>query len=342
MSFIDTLPKAELHVHLEGTLEPEQMFQLAARNGVGLPWDSAEALRAEFTFTGLEHFLRLYTEGCRVLCTRQDFYDLAAAYLRRSAAEGVLRAEVFFAPQNFLDRDIPVTEQFGGVLDAIDDARADTGIDGAMLVIAQRHRTEAAALELLEAVRPFRDRILGVGLGSAERGNPPSKFARFFTAARAEGYRLTCHAGEEGPPSYIREALDVCGVERIDHGYAATQDPDLVTRLADDGVPLTMCPLSNLRLQVTSDLSTYPLADLMKAGVLVTVNSDDPPYFGGYVNDNYAALERHLGLGNAELAALARNSFAGSFGDRSAVDRGLTAVDDHEPPAEVTAGAGWR
>jgi adenosine deaminase len=333
MSFIDALPKAELHVHLEGTLEPDEMFRLAARNGITLPWASTDALRALYSFTGLGHFLPLYFEGCKVLCRREDFYDLTAAYLRRAASEGVRRAEMFFGPQTFLDRDIPTADQLGGILDAIADARTDSGIDGALIVTAQRHRTEAAALELLEALRPFRDSLLGVGLGSAEAGNPPSKFARFFAAARDEGYRLTCHAGEEGPPSYIREALDLCGVERIDHGYTAVQDPDLVARLADDGIPLTMCPLSNLRLQVTADLSTYPIAEFMKAGVLVTVNSDDPPYFGGYVNENYAALEQHLGFGPQELAALARNSFVGSFADRSEIDRALAAVAEHEATA---------
>ncbi|MDT7563148.1 MAG: adenosine deaminase [Pseudonocardiales bacterium] len=333
MPFIDALPKAELHVHLEGTLEPDEMFRLAARNGITLPWKSTDALRALYSFTGLEHFLPLYFEGCKVLCRREDFYDLAAAYLRRAASEGVRRAEMFFGPQTFLDRDIPTADQLGGILDAIADARTDSGIDGALIVTAQRHRTGAAALELLEALRPFRDSILGIGLGSAEAGNPPSKFARFFAAARDEGYRLTCHAGEEGPPSYIREALDLCGVERIDHGYTAAQDPDLVARLADDGIPLTMCPLSNLRLQVTADLSTYPIAEFMKAGVIVTVNSDDPPYFGGYVNENYAALQQHLGLGPRELAALARNSFLGSFADQSEIDRALAAVAEHEATA---------
>ncbi|WP_028935708.1 adenosine deaminase [Pseudonocardia spinosispora] len=330
MPFIDALPKAELHVHLEGTLEPDEMFRLAARNGITLPWASPDALRAHYSFTGLEHFLPLYFEGCAVLRSREDFYDLTAAYLRRAASESVRRAEMFFGPQTFLDRHIPIVDQLGGILDAIADARSDTGTVGALIVTAQRHRTEAAALELLDTLRPFRDSILGVGLGSAERGNPPSKFARFFAAARAEGYRLTCHAGEEGPPSYIREALDLCGVERIDHGYTAVRDPGLVARLADDGIPLTMCPLSNLRLRVTADLSTYPVTDFMRAGVLVTVNSDDPPYFGGYVNDNYTALQQHLGLGSGELAALARNSFLGSFADRSEVDRALAAVTAHE------------
>ncbi|HZZ45376.1 MAG TPA: adenosine deaminase [Pseudonocardia sp.] len=333
MSFIAALPKAELHVHLEGTLEPDEMFRLAARNGITLPWESTDALRSRYCFTGLEHFLPLYYQGCKVLCRREDFRELTAAYLRRAASEGVRRAEIFFGPQTFLDRGIPIADQLGGIFDAIADARSDTGVEGALIVTAQRHRTEAAALELLEALRPFRDAILGIGLGSAEAGNPPSRFARFFAAARAEGYRLTCHAGEEGPPSYIREALDLCGVERIDHGYTAAHDADVVSRLADDGIPLTMCPLSNLRLQVTADLSTYPVVDFMQAGVIVTVNSDDPPYFGGYVNENYAALQQHLGLGPGDLAALARNSFLGSFADQSEIDRALAAVTEYEATA---------
>ncbi|GAA3551880.1 adenosine deaminase [Amycolatopsis ultiminotia] len=333
MSFIDTLPKAELHVHLEGTLEPDEMFRLAARNGLVLPWESTEALRAEYSFTGLEHFLRLYFEGCKVLCRREDFYDLTAAYLRRAASQGVRRAEMFFGPQSFLERGIPAAEQLGGITDAIADASTDLGIDGALIITAQRHRTEAAALELLEAVRSFQDSILGVGLGSAEAGNPPSKFTRYFAAARAQGYRLTCHAGEEGPPAYIREALDLCHVERIDHGYTAAQDPDLVSRLADEAIPLTMCPLSNLRLQVTDDLTTYPIVDFMKAGVVVTVNSDDPPYFGGYLNENYTALEQQLGLGAEKLTTLARNSFLASFADQGQIDQALSAVAEHAAAA---------
>jgi adenosine deaminase len=308
-----TLPKAELHVHLEGTLEPEDMLRFAARNGLELPWRSPDELRAAYTFTGLENFLSVYFQGCRVLRTRADFHELTAAYLHRAAAQGVRRAEMLFGPQSFLDHGVPIDDQLGGITDAIDEARESRGIEGALLVSAHRHRTEADALELLDLVRPWRDRILGAGLGSAERGNPPSKFARYFAAARGEGYRTTCHAGEEGPASYVREALDVCRVERIDHGYTAAEVPDLVARLAEDQVTLTMCPLSNLRLHVTDDLTKYPLKTLMDAGVPVTVNSDDPSYFGGYVNENYAAVTDALGLTEAEVKTLARTSFTGSF-----------------------------
>lgn len=307
------LPKAELHVHLEGTLEPEDMVRFAARNGVELPWRSPEELRAAYAFTGLENFLSVYFQGCRVLCTREDFRELTVAYLQRAAGQGVRRAEMLFGPQAFLDRGIPIGAQVGGIVDGIDEVRETHGIDGALLVSAHRHRSESDALELLELVRPWRGRVLGIGLGGAERGNPPAKFARYFDAARAEGYRTTCHAGEEGPAAYVTEALDACHVERIDHGYAAAENPDLVARLADEQVTLTMCPLSNLRLHVTDDLSTYPLRRLLDAGVPVTVNSDDPAYFGGYVNENYEAVTDALGLTEAEVTTLVRNSFSGSF-----------------------------
>jgi adenosine deaminase len=289
-SFADGLPKAELHVHLEGTLEPGDLIRFARRNAIPIHWRDEHELRAAYSFTGLENFLAVYFEGCKALRRREDFHELTTAYLGRAAAQGVRRAEMFFGPQPFLDAGVPLDDQLGGIFDAIAEARETWGIDGALLLSAHRHRSEADALELLDRVRPWREQILGVGLGSAERGNPPSKFARYFAGARAQGYRTTCHAGEEGPAAYVREALDVCQVERIDHGFAATDDPDLSTQLADEQVPLTMCPLSNLRLRVTPGLAGYPLARLLDAGVPVTVNSDDPAYFGGYVNENYAAL----------------------------------------------------
>ncbi len=330
IDFIAALPKAELHVHLEGTIEPADMFRYAERNGLALPWASEEDLRAAYSYTGLDDFLALLWEGCRVLTTREDFYDLTMTYLQRVSAQGVVRAEMSYAPHNFLPRGISIDDQIGGITDAITDARTDLGIDGALLVGVQRHRTEAEGFELLDLIRPHRESLLGISLGGPEVDNPPSKFARLYAAARNEGYRLTAHAGEEAPPSYITQALDECHVDRIDHGYTAFEDPGLVARLADEGVPVTMCPLSNLRLQVTDDLSTYPLTDYLNAGVNVSVNSDDPPYFGGYVNENFEALAEHLDLGRPELTTLARNSFTGSFGSTTQIDAGLAAVDEYE------------
>ena len=328
--FIAGMPKAELHVHLEGTIEATDMFRYAQRNGLTLPWTSEDELRAAYTYESLDDFLTLFWQGCRVLTTREDFYDLTMTYLQRAFAQGVIYAEMSYAPMNFLPRGISVDHQIGGITDAIDDARADLGIDGALLVIVQRHRSEAEGFELLDLVRPHRDSIVGISLGGPETNNPPSKFARVFAAARHDGYKLTVHAGEEAPATYIAEALDECQAERIDHGYTAFQDPRLVSRLADEGIPLTMCPLSNRRLQVSDDLRSYPLVDYVNAGVSVSVNSDDPSYFGGYVNENFEALVEHLGIGQSELTTLARNSFTGSFGSASQIDAGLAAIDEYE------------
>jgi adenosine deaminase len=325
--FVAGLPKAELHVHLEGTIEPADMFSFAARNDVRLPWPSPTALAAAYDYTGLEDFLTLYWQGCQALCTRADFYDLTLAYLRRAAHDGVIRAEMFFSPQNFLPRGISLADQLDGINEAIQDAAAELGIRGEIIIVAQRHRTEAEALDLLSLLRPHRDRLLGVGLGGPEIGNPPSKFERFFSTAKQQGYRLTIHAGEEGPASHVREALDVCHVDRIDHGYTATNDPDLVRRLAQEQIALTMCPLSNLRLRVVDDLTAYPLSMLLDAGVLVTLNSDDPPYFGGYINANYEAVGRSLELTHATLAQIARNGFLGSFASPEDITAGVDAVN---------------
>jgi adenosine deaminase len=325
--FIAGLPKAELHVHLEGTIEPDDMFTFAARNGVRLPWPSQRALADAYDYTGLDDFLALYWQGCQALCTRADFYDLTSNYLRRAAREGVVRAEMFFSPQNFLPRGISLADQLDGIDEAIRDADAELGVHGELIIVAQRHRTEVEALDLLAQLRPHRDRLLGVGLGGPELGNPPAKFAGFFSAARQQGYRTTIHAGEEGPADYVREALDVCQVERIDHGYTAATDPELVRRLAEDQIALTMCPLSNLRLRVVDDLARHPLLMLLDAGVLVTINSDDPPYFGGWLNANYEAAARSRALSREPLAQLARNGFTGSFASSDDVAAGVAAVD---------------
>ncbi|MGW6276358.1 adenosine deaminase [Kribbella sp. NPDC055071] len=325
--FVAGLPKAELHVHLEGTLEPEMLFMLAARNDVALPWSSLDELRAAYSFTGLEHFLPLLFQGASTLRRSQDFYDLTHAYLRRAAADGVRRTEMFLGVQTFLDAGVPIGDQVDAALAAIADARTDLGIDGALMVTSQRHRTQAAALEVLDLIAPWGDQIIGIGLGAAERGNPPSKFAEYYETARARGYRTTIHAGEDGPAEYVREALDVCRPDRIDHGVAAATDPELVSRLRDEGVPLTVCPLSNLALQVVPSLAAHPLRKLFEAGVVVTVNSDDPPYLGGYINDNYAAVQEHLDLDHATLAELARNSFRASFDDPAHIAEHLAVLD---------------
>jgi adenosine deaminase len=328
-AFVATLPKAELHVHLEGTLEPELLFALAARNHVALPWPDVERVRAAYTFTGLEHFLPLLFRAASVLRRGQDFYDLAHAYLTRAAADGVRRAEMFLGVQTFLDAGTPIADQLDPVLAAIADARADLGIDGALIVTCQRHRTQAAALAVLDLIEPWRTRLLGIGLGAAERGNPPAKFADYYAAARTRGYRTTIHAGEDGPADYVREALDVCRPDRIDHGVAAATDPDLLARLRDEAIPLTVCPLSNVALRVVPSMAEHPLGAMLAAGLLVTVNSDDPPYFGGYVNDNYDAVRTHLGLDRAALAELARNGFRASFDEPARVAAHLAAVDEH-------------
>lgn len=325
--FVARLPKAELHVHLEGTIEPADMFAFAVRNDLQLPWASQDDLVAAYDYTGLDAFLALYWQGCKALCTRADFYDLTLAYLRRAAQEGIVRAEMFFSPQNFLPRGISLASQLGGIDEAIADAKGEWGIEGEIIIVAQRHRPESEALELLSLLRPHRDQLLGVGLGGPEIGHPPGKFARFYSAAKDQGYRLTIHAGEEGPAHYVREALEVCKVERIDHGYTALSDPDLVCRIADEQIALTMCPLSNLRLRVVENLANYPLLNLLDAGVLVTINSDDPPYFGGYLNANYEAVGQSLGLQEETFAQIARNGFLGSFASPRDVAAGVRAVD---------------
>ena len=253
-------------------------------------------------------FLDLYFETCAILCTEQDFHDVTRAYLKRAKQDGVIHAEIFFGPQTFTDRDIPISAMMEGILGAIDDAR-EPGFSVGLLLSVHRHRTEEAALNVLRQIKPWADRIAGIGMGGAEVGNPPSKFLAFFEAARAAGFFTTVHAGEEGPPEYVREALDLLKVSRIDHGIAAARDPDLVAELARRDIPLTVCPLSNLRLKVVADLSVHPLKDLLRAGVLITVNSDDPPYFGGWVTENLLACQQAMDLTRDDIVQIARNGF---------------------------------
>jgi len=312
-SFIVSLPKAELHCHLEGTLEPELMWQLAARNGLRLPYADIESVRAAYDFGSLQDFLDLYYAGAGVLVTEQDFFDLTWAYLERAHADGVVHVEPFFDPQAHMVRGISIGTVVDGITRALEQAEREFGITWRLIMCFLRHLSEDDALQTWEHVQPYLARIAGVGLDSGERGNPPEKFTRVYGRARAAGLRLVAHAGEEGPAAYITQALDLLGVCRIDHGVHAMDDPELMRRLAAEGVPLTMCPLSNQRLQVTPDLREHPLKLFLDAGIIVTVNSDDPAYFGGYVADNYLAIARALDLSRDDLAALAANSLRASW-----------------------------
>jgi adenosine deaminase len=311
--FIRGIPKAELHLHIEGTLEPEMLLRLGRRNGDRLPFASPDECRAAYRFNDLRHFLDIYYAAVRVLRHERDFSDLTRAYLDRAAADGVRHVEVFFDPQSHVSRGVPFADVVGGIAAALSDGERDLGISWQLIMCILRDRPVREAHEMLERVLPYRDVVTGIGLDSAEAGHPPGAFAAVFARARAAGLRAVAHAGEEGPAGYIREALDELGVVRIDHGVRAIDDPPLVARLAREQVPLTMCPLSNLRLQVTPDLAEHPLKRLLDAGVCVTVNSDDPAYFGGYVAANYAAACEALGLIRRDVVRLARNSLAAAW-----------------------------
>jgi adenine deaminase len=312
-SFIAGLPKAELHIHIEGSLEPELMFALAARNGVSLPYDSVEALRRAYSFTNLQDFLDLYYQGMSVLRTEQDFYDLAWAYLTKMRAQNVRYVEMFFDPQGHTARGIPFATVIDGLARAIDDGAAKLGVRARLIMCLLRHLDEADAERTLDQALAHKQRIIGVGLDSSEVGHPPSKFKNVFHRARDEGFVLVAHAGEEGPPQYVWEALDVLGVDRIDHGNRSLEDDALVARLVRDRMALTVCPLSNLRLCVVRDMQQHPLRRMLEKGLFVTLNSDDPAYFGGYMSENFQAVRAALGLDQEELAMIARNGFAASF-----------------------------
>ncbi len=309
---IRSTPKAELHIHVEGSLEPGMMFDLARRNGVPLPYDSVEEVRRAYSFGNLQEFLDLYYEGMNVLRTEEDFFELADAYLRRAAADQVVHVEMFFDPQAHTGRGVPLATLMDGLERAIDRSR-ERGVSVSLILCFLRHLTEREAFETLEAAEPFRDRLVGVGLDSSEVGHPPSKFARVFDAARDMGLRLVAHAGEEGPPEYVWEALDILGVERIDHGNRALEDDALVARLRDDRIPLTVCPLSNLALRGVDDLAAHPIKRMLDLGLRATVNSDDPAYFGGYINDNFRRVAEAVGLSPEDIQTLARNSLDASF-----------------------------
>ena len=311
--FIAGLPKAELHVHIEGTLEPEFLFERAAKNDVALPYASVEDARAAYDFQNLQDFLDLYYRGTSVLMDEGDFYDLASAYFDRACRQNVLHAEVFFDPQAHTRRGVPFATVINGLWRAARDAEAGLGIKAGLILCFLRDLSQEDALRTLDEALPYGDKIVGVGLDSAERGNPPDKFADVFARAKTAGFRRVAHAGEEGPADYIRQALDVLDAERIDHGVRCLEDPELVERLARQRTPLTVCPLSNVRLKVFPDMARHPIRALMDAGLLATVNSDDPAYFGGYINENYQAVAEACDLSADNLCTLARNSFRATF-----------------------------
>ena len=312
-AFIEGLPKAELHLHIEGTLEPEQMLRFAARNGVAIPYRSVGEADAGHHFGNLQEFLAIYYQAVSTLVTEHDFYDLTSAYLGQAHHQGVAHAEIFFDPQAHTRRGVPLAAVVDGMWSALQDAGRSLGITGYLIMCFLRDLSAEEAMATLEEAMAYRDRIIGVGLDSAEVGHPPGRFREVFARARKEGFYTVAHAGEEGPPEYVRAALDELGVARIDHGVRALEDEALVERLAAEKIPLTVCPLSNVRLNVVDNIAQHPLRRMMEKGLLVTVNSDDPAYFGGYVNENYQAVADALGLTREELRLLARNSFEASF-----------------------------
>ena len=321
------MPKAELHMHIEGSLEPEQMFAFAQRNGVPLAWPSADAVRAAYVFDNLQSFLDIYHAGTQVLKTEQDFYDMACAYFARAQADNVRHTELFFDTQTHTGHGLSAETVVNGLYRACQDAPVRYGMSASLILCFLRHLSETEAFECLEQVMPLRDKIVGIGLASSEQGHPPEKFAKVFAKARQLGFRLVAHAGEEGPPAYIWSALDVLKVERIDHGVQAIHDNALMQRLIADRIPLTVCPLSNLKLRVYADLGQHQIGRMLDAGVVATINSDDPAYFGGYVNENYTQTFAALGLTAPHAYQLARNSFTASFIDDAAKRRHLDALD---------------
>jgi adenosine deaminase len=320
--FIAGLPKAELHIHIEGSLEPELMMALAGRNKVALRFDSIETLRAAYRFSNLQDFLDLYYEGMRVLLTEQDFYDLATAYLTKANAQNVRHTEIFFDPQGHTGRGVPFKTVIDGLWRALKDAERQFGMTTALILSFLRHLDEADAERTLDEALPWRDRFIGVGLDSSEKGHPPSKFQRVFARARGLGLKAVAHAGEEGPPEYVREALDLLTVDRIDHGNRALEDAELTARLVREQMPLTVCPLSNVRLCNVADIAHHPLRRMLQMGLMATINSDDPAYFGGYMNENLAAVA----LTEDEMLTLARNGFHAAFLDEPARQRHLATL----------------
>lgn len=327
--FIGGLPKAELHIHIEGSLEPELMFALARRNRVGIPFESPEAVRAAYDFSNLQDFLDIYYQGANILLTEEDFRDLASAYFERAAADRVAHAEIFFDSQTHTARGVPFGVVVEGLLAGMAEAETRHGLTSKLILCFLRHLDEADAFATLRQAEPWLDRIAGVGLDSSEVGHPPSKFARVFAAAGERGLKRVAHAGEEGPPAYVHEALDILAIDRLDHGNRAMEDPGLVERLVRERMTLTICPLSNVKLCVVPRMEEHPIDRMLAKGLRVTINSDDPAYFGGYVNANYRAAAHGRGLERHQLATIARNSFLGSFLPDAEIAGHLARVDDY-------------
>jgi len=325
--FVRGIPKAELHLHIEGSLEPEMVFRLAGKHGANLRFPTVDALRRAYDFDDLQSFLDLYYEGAGVLWDEEDFYLMTRAYLERARGDGVLHAEIFFDPQTHTMRGVPFPVVLNGIHRALRDAETELGMTSRLILCFLRHLSEDDALATLQEALPHLDKIAGVGLDSSEVGHPPSKFARVFARARTAGLAAVAHAGEEGPPAYIHEALDLLKVSRIDHGVRCEADPSLVDRLARERVPLTVCPLSNVKLKVFDRMENHNLKRLLDRGLCVTVNSDDPAYFGGYVAENYRALVRGLNITAIDIIQLARNSFVASFLSDAEKQGRLAAID---------------
>ncbi len=326
-SFIADLPKAELHLHIEGSLEPEMMVALAKRNKVAIPFRTVEEVRAAYSFTQLQDFLDIYYQGANVLRAEEDFRDLALAYFQRARADSVRHAEIFFDPQTHTARGLPFSVAIEGLLAGMREAEAELGVTSKLILCFLRHLDEESAFDTLRQAEPWLDRLEGVGLDSSEVGHPPEKFAKVFAAAGERDLKRVAHAGEEGPPSYVYGALDVLHVDRLDHGNRAMEDEILVSRLAREAMTLTVCPLSNLKLCVVDEMDKHPLPEMLRRGLRATINSDDPAYFGGYVNDNYRALAATGRLNRAQFATLARNSFLGSFLPDEEIAKHLAAID---------------
>lgn len=327
IAFAERLPKAELHLHIEGSLEPEMLFRLAQRNNVDIPFKSVEEIRAAYAFSNLQDFLDIYYQGMNVLRTEEDFFDLTMAYLNRVRADNVRHVEIFFDPQGHTERGIPFDTAISGILTAFKLAKAQFGVTTKLIMCFLRHLPEEDAFETLRQAEPWLDALVGVGLDSSEVGHPPAKFERVFAAARERGLKVVAHAGEEGPPAYIHEALDLLKIDRLDHGNRALEDDALVARLRDEKMTLTVCPLSNQKLCVVDDMRAHPLKRMLDLGLKATVNSDDPAYFGGYVMDNFRAVIEALDLSQDDIRTLARNSIEGSFLNDGEKRAHLSAID---------------